>query len=168
MAYDAFMWLEGGAVPVEGETTDKEYSKKKAFAIQSFSWGASNPVTIGSSSAGAGGGKVTISSFSIMKKTDTSSPTLFTNCCKGSHFDKAHVVLRKAGGTAAVEYIKYDFDFVFVDSINWSGASGGDDSPAESVSFTFGKCAIIYTPQASKGGGKGTPVSGEYTITENV
>jgi type VI secretion system secreted protein Hcp len=150
MAYDAFMWLEGGGPPANGETTDATYKDKKAFEIYSFSFGASNPTTIGSASGGAGAGKVSISSFNIMKKSDSASPALFTNCCKGEHFDKGHVVLRKAGGTA-LEYLKYDFEEVFVESIQWSGSSGGDDTPTESVSFAFGKVNIEYEPQSAKG-----------------
>lgn len=151
MAFDAFMWLEGGNPPANGETTDATYKDKKAFEIYSFSWGASNPVTIGSASGGAGAGKVSLSSFNIMKKTDSSSTALFANCCAGTHFDKAHVVLRKAGGTQ-LPYLTYDFEEVFVDSVQWSGSSGGDDTPTESVSFAFGKVNLEYSPQSTKGG----------------
>ena len=56
MAYDAFMWLKGGAPEASGETTDKQFAGDKAFEIYSFSFGASNPVTIGSASAGSGAG----------------------------------------------------------------------------------------------------------------
>lgn len=166
MAYDAFMWLEGGDPTAEGETQDKTYKDKKAFEIYSFSWGASNPTTIGSASGGAGAGKVSISSFNVMKKTDASSAAMFTNCCKGQHFTNAHVVLRKAGGTA-VEYLKYDFEEVFVESIQWSGSSGGDDTPTESVSFAFGKVAIEYLPQLAKGE-EGTKKTATWDLRANV
>ena len=86
MAYDAFMWLTGGTPPANGETTDATYKAKKAFEIYSFSWGASNPTTIGSSSGGAGAGKVSLSSFNIMKKTDSASPALFTELRQGRPF----------------------------------------------------------------------------------
>jgi type VI secretion system secreted protein Hcp len=58
MAFDSFMYFDSGNPQPEGETTDKTYSAKKAYEIYSFSWGASNPVTIGSASGGVGGGKV--------------------------------------------------------------------------------------------------------------
>jgi len=147
MAFDTFMVIDG----VKGETQDSVYKDKGAFEIFSFSWGASNPATIGSTSSGAGAGKVSISSFNIMKKTESSSLDLFKACCKGSHFDTAYVVLRKAGGTEAVEYLRYDFEEVYVDSVQWSGSSGGDDTPTESVSFAFGKVTISYFAQSSKG-----------------
>lgn len=166
MAYDAFMWLKGGEPEAKGETTDKEMSKNNAFEIFSFSWGASNPVNIGSASSGYGAGKVSISSFNIMKKSDSASPILFLNCCKGKHFTSGHVVLRKAGGEA-IPYLEYDFDEVFVESIQWSGSSGGDDVPTESVSFAFGKVDIKYTPQSAKGT-KATPIPASWDVRTNT
>ena len=166
MAYDAFMWLKGGEPEAKGESTDKTFASKGAFEIYSFSWGASNPVTIGSATGGAGAGKVSISSFNVMKKTDSASPALFLNCCKGKHFTEAHVVLRKAGGEA-LEYLTYDFEEVFVESVQWSGSSGGDDVPTESVSFAFGKVDLKYTPQKGKGE-KGTPIPATWDVRTNT
>ncbi len=171
MAYDAFMWLKGPnqGVEVKGETKDAKYGKDDygAFEVYSFSFGASNPVTIGSATSGAGAGKVSISSFNIMKKTDKASPTLFLNCCTGAHFNEAHVVLRKAGGTAQ-EYIMYDFGQVYVESIQWSGSSGGDDTPTESVSFAYGKVSIKYYPQTATGALDTTPITGDWDMVTNA
>jgi type VI secretion system secreted protein Hcp len=157
MAFDAFLYFEGkgsSGLEAKGETTDAVYKAKGAFELSSFSWGASNPTTVGSGYGGTGGGKVSISSFNVTKQTDSASAALFKACCDGSHFDKAHVVLRKAGGKP-VEYLKYDFEEVFVASIQWGGSGGGDDTPTESVSFSFGKVKVIYTPQKPDG----TPIS---------
>lgn len=157
MAYDAFMYFEEpgpGATLPEGETSDATYQANKAFEIYSFSWGASNPVTIGSGSSGASSGKVSLSSFNIMKKTDKSSPTLFATCCTGGHFKKATVLLRKSGQATAAggePYIIYTFHKVFVESVQWSGSSGGDDTPTESVSFGFGAVQVEYKPQKDDG-----------------
>jgi type VI secretion system secreted protein Hcp len=160
------MYFDSGNPQPEGETTDKTYSAKKAYEIYSFSWGASNPVTIGSASGGVGGGKVSISSFNIMKKTDKASAVLFLSCCSGQHVPNAHVVLRKAGGKQ-IEYITYDFSEVFVESIQWSGSAGGDDTPTESVSFAFGKVEIKYTPQNADGT-PGTAIPAGWDQTKNI
>jgi type VI secretion system secreted protein Hcp len=153
MAFDAFVYFDSASssgLKVEGESTDDTYKAKKAFEIYAFSLGASNPVTIGSGSEGSGGGKVSISSFSVEKKTDAASAALFRACCDGSHFDKVHVVLRKSGGKK-VEYLKYDFEEVFIESVQWSGSTGGDDTPTESLSIAFGKVNVTYTPQKTDG-----------------
>ena len=44
-------------------------------------------------------------------------------------------------------FLKYDFTDVMVESIQWSGSTGGDDTPTESVSFAFAKVAIDYFKQ---------------------
>ena len=166
MAYDAFMWLVGGSPAVAGESTDKTFSANKAFQIYSFSFGASNPVNIGSAGAGAGAGKVSISSFNIMKQFDSASPGLFLNCAAGAHFTEAHVALRKAGGTALV-YLQYDFFEVFVESVQTSGSTGGDDTPTESVAFAFAKMDMKYTPQTTTGAA-GTPIPASWNLTTNT
>ena len=153
MAFDAFMWIEGGDHKVEGETTDATMKDKKAFEIYSFSLGGSNPVTIGSAGGGSAGGKVSLSSFNVMKKTDKGSPSLFATCCEGNHYPKATVILRKAAGASNKQsvFLQYDFEEVFVESIQWSGSSGGDDSPTESVSFAYGKITMVYSAQDATG-----------------
>ena len=158
MAFDAFLKIDG----VNGEATRKGFEKQ--MEIQSFSWGASNPSTIGAGGGGGGGGKVSVSSFNVMKKSDSASPILFQACCKGDHFATAVVTLNKAAGAAALDFIKYEFEEVYVDSVQWSGASGGDDTPSESVSFSFGKVSITYTPQ-NKDGSKGSPAVGAWDLT---
>lgn len=158
MAFDAFLKIDG----VDGESTRKGFEKQ--MELQSFSWGASNPSTVGAGGGGGGGGKVSVSSFAIMKRSDAASPILFQSCCTGSHFAKAVVTLNKAAGTTALDFIKYEFEEVYVDSVQWSGSSGGDDTPTESVSFSFGKVTMMYTPQ-NKDGSKGSPAVGSWDLT---
>jgi type VI secretion system secreted protein Hcp len=151
MSFDTFLKFTGGN-DVKGESTADGH--KDEIEIYSFSWGASNPTTIGSGSGGLTGGKVSISSFNVMKKTELSSAKLFAACCSGQHFDTAVVSMRKATGVAGKqqEFLNYTFENVMIESIQWSGSSGGDDSPTESLSIAFGKVTIKYSKQE---GGKG-------------
>ncbi len=158
MAFDAFIKLDG----VDGESTRKDFEKQ--IEILSFSWGASNPVTIGSAGPGGGAGKASLSSFNFMKISDAASPVMFQSCCAGKHFPTAKVSLRKAGGQA-MDYLVYEFENCFIDSVQWSGSSGGDDRPIESVSVTFGKVTVTYTPQDAKGNPAGKPVIGNWDVT---
>jgi type VI secretion system secreted protein Hcp len=162
MSFDTYLWIEG----IEGEATAAELKPAGQTELYSFSWGASNPSTIGTGTTGAGAGKVSVSSFNFMKKTDKASPSLFQACCAGKHFPKAKVTMRKAGGDVPVEYLIYEFEEVFVDSVQWSGSSGGDDTPTESVSLAFGKVKMTYSPQDVKGTGTG-PVAGGWDLTTN-
>jgi type VI secretion system secreted protein Hcp len=156
MAFDTYMNIDEGKV-VKGEATAKDMSG--FFEIYSFSWGASNPTTVGTGATGLAAGKVSVSSFNIMKKSDNSSPLLFSACCAGQHYKTAKVVLRKATGTDGGQkpFLTYSFTDVMVESIQWSGSSGGDDTPTESVSFAFGKVDIEYFLQDTE---KGTMKAG--------
>jgi type VI secretion system secreted protein Hcp len=151
MAFDAFLKF---TPVVKGESTDKVHAGE--IEIMSFSWGVSNPVNIGSASGGMGAGKASLSSFNLMKKTDAASPSLFKACCSGSHYTDVTITLRKAGGTTPLEYLVYVFKTVFVESIQWSGSTGGDDTPTESVSLGYGSVQITYKTQDAKGGAKDT------------
>ncbi|MEW5931177.1 MAG: type VI secretion system tube protein Hcp [Gemmatimonadota bacterium] len=157
MAFDAFLKIEG----IDGESTRKGFEKQ--IELISFSWGASNPTTIGSSGPGGGAGKASVSSFNCLKITDAASPPLFQACCSGKHFPKAKVTLRKAGGESPVDYLMYEFENVYIESVQWSGASGGDDRPTESLSLAFGRVTVTYTPQADQGA-TGSPVVGSWSV----
>ena len=159
MAFDTYLELAG----IEGEATAKGFEKK--IEIFSFSWGASAPVTIGPGSSGVSASRVSISSFNVMKKTDVASPKLFKACCTGDHIAKMTVSMRKATGTGGQDpFLIYTFETVMVESVQWSGASGGDDTPTESVSFAFGKVTVEYKTQGKDGKlVAGTPVVWDVT-----
>ena len=150
MAFDTFLKFDG--TKIKGESSADGH--KEEIEIYSFSWGASNPVTVGSGSGGMAAGKVSVSSFNIMKKSELSSPMLFAACCAGQHLPSAVVTMRKAtgedGGQGA--FLVYTFTDVMIESIQWSGSSGGDDTPTESVSIAFAKVKIEYSKQAEDSG----------------
>ncbi len=73
------------------------------------------------------------------------------------------MTLRKAGGESPVDFLMYEFENVYVESVQWSGASGGDDRPTESLSLAFGKVTVTYTPQADQGA-TGSPVVGSWSV----
>jgi type VI secretion system secreted protein Hcp len=158
MAFDAFLKIDG----IDGDSTRKGFEKQ--IEVLSFSWGGSNPSTIGVT-GGGGGGKGTLSSLNIMKKADGSSPKFFQKCMEGEHIKKASLTLNKAGGKAAVDFVKYELETVYIDSVQYSGSGGGDDTPIESVSLSFGKVTYTYTPQKADGT-KGAPVVGQWDQTK--
>lgn len=149
MAFDTFLKIT--APDVAGESTAK--GMEGSIEIFSFSFGASNPVTISSGAAGISGGKVSISSFNCMKKSEMSSAELFSSCATGQHYGQALVTMRKATGKdgGQQKFIEYKFSDVMVESIQWSGSSGGDDTPTESLSLAFAKVEITYFGQDAKG-----------------
>lgn len=109
----------------------------------SDSWSApTNRAAIGSSTSGAGAGKVTTSDaasalptgkrmhkpFTITKEIDKSSPLLTQACVSGKHIPQVDVDLGNGQ--------RYTLTDVMVSSVQ---KSGGSDRPMETVSFTYQK-----------------------------
>lgn len=144
MAFDAYLKLDG----IEGESTAK--GNEKQIMVESFSWGGSNPAEISPRGSGVGAGRVTLSSFSIIKRQDSASPELFEHLCTGQHIKKGWLYVRKQGGTQGI-FHELEFETLLVDSLQWSGSSGGEDIPTEEASFAFKKVTFGYAKQKKDG-----------------
>ena len=161
MAWDAYLVVAG----IKGESQREGHEGE--IEVISFSFGGSNPSSVGMG-GGGGTGTVALSSFNVMKKTDATSCEMFQAMCDGTHFDEAVLVLYKSGGAAgALPYLVYNFEELYVDGINWSGAEGGDNIPMESVSFSFGRIEITYTEQ-NKDGTAGGDHTGIWDVRTGV
>ena len=99
MAFDTYIKI----ATVDGEATQAKHDKW--IEIYSFSWGASNPTTVGAGGGGISAGKVSVSSFNVMKKTEASSAKLFASCCNGTHFADATVEMSKATGESGEQAV---------------------------------------------------------------
>jgi len=168
MAFDAYLKLD----TITGESTSLGF--KGCMEIFNFSLGVSNPVTIGSASTGGGGGRAVLQPFSFTKKTDSASPSLFLASASGAHIAAGTVQLRKAGGAGVqgkvtpVTYLTYIFNVIFIESVSWSGSTGGDDSPEEHVVAHYGALTIEYQPQDDTGGPKGGAVVACWNVQTNA
>ena len=62
--------------------------------------------------------------------------------------------MRKAAGTSGKQstFLQYDFTDLMVQSVQWSGTNGGDETPRESVRFAFATVKITYNSQDSATG----------------
>jgi type VI secretion system secreted protein Hcp len=163
MASDYYLKIDG----VKGETTAKGLAE--FMEISSFSFGASNPASVGSQGGGSASGKVSLSSFNVLKRTDKASPTLFQMCCAGEHAASAEVQIRKSSGNDGEQatFIKYVFSEVYIDSVQWSGASGAGAYPSESLSFSFEKVEVNYFPQDAKGKIATASKDASWNVTTN-
>lgn len=158
MAFDTFLKLtpeRAGEATADGHTGEIE--------VLSFSMGASMPSTV-STGTGLTAGKASLSSFNLMKKTDKASPILFQDCCVGTHFTDAVVTLRKAANGEQKAFLTYTFKDLMVESVQWSGSTGGDDTPMESMSVAFVECKVEYLPQADADGTLGVAIPGGFNV----
>lgn len=159
MAVAMFLDIKG----VKGESQDKDFKDK--IDIFSFSFGANNPSQV-STGSGSGAGQVSLTSISFHKVVDAATPDLFRACCSGKHFDTAKLTIREAGGNAPVDYMVVEMTQVFIDSISWGAAHGGE-KPSESLSVSFASVKITYSAQTAKGSAQPGPSAG-WDVKKNA
>lgn len=156
-AFILFVPASTSMMKVKGESQDAFFGEKPVegnywFEIKDFSFGIENKATIGSATAGAGGGKVQFNEFTIKKVVDTCSAAFFKNCCAGAHYKQVHIACRKAGtdgGSSGGPYLVFSFGTVFATKVDWSGP--GDEGTEESITFAYGQMKISYKHQAADG-----------------
>lgn len=159
MAVDMFLKIDD----IKGESADG--SHKDEIEVLSWSWGMSQSGSTHSGS-GSGAGKVSVQDVSITKYVDKSSPNLMKLCCNGTHFQKATLIVRKAGGKKPLEYIKLEMESGIIASIS-GGGSGGEDRLTENVTLNFGKFKYEYVPQKADGSGDAA-IPMQWDIAKNV
>ena len=151
MAVDMFLKIG----KIIGESRDKVYNGKDGWIdILAWSWGASNSGTTHLGS-GSGAGKANFQDISVTKYIDKATPDLLRGTAKGTHYDKAQLVVRKAGDKP-LDYLIIDMEEVMLTSYS-TGGSGGEDRLTENISLNFDWFKIKYTEQDPSGTGGKTP-----------
>ena len=159
MAVDMFIKIGD----IVGESDDKTHKAK--IDVLAWSWGMSNSGTT-HTGAGGGAGKANVQDLSFTKYIDSATNALMLACCKGTHYDDATLIVRKAGGTP-VEYVVITMNEVLVTSVS-TGGSGGEDRLTENVTLNFAKVKLEYQPQDAKGAKLGGVKPFEFSISENA
>lgn len=116
MAVDFLLKLEG---PDVGEPMGSQHADESA--IDSWSWGMNQSCTM-HVAQGGGAGKVHVQDISLTKQVDQSTPNLMQHCCKGTQFETATLVWRKASGDGGqLEYVTLEMKNVIITGVQ-SGA----------------------------------------------
>jgi len=144
MPYQAFIKIAG----VTTETSDGY------IEIVAWSFGASNPSTVGTGASGGGSGKVSFSDFHVTKVVDGASPDIFKLAIAGTIIPTVMLQVRKetsSGGSGSV-YFSVTFSNVLIAMYTLGEGNPGNDSgqnalPKESISFNFEGIEFTYHPQ---------------------
>jgi len=149
---------------VEGITGN---SSIEAGSIQifSYSWGASNPASMGSGANDSRSGKPNCSDLSIMKALDATSPYLFEKICKCVAIPSMSLKYFKNINDQNTMYIEYKFTNVYVSSQQHGGS---DENPTESVSFAYDKVEFSYYKEKATNDGVELETTKGYDMKTNV
>lgn len=152
-----YLKIEG----IKGNVTEKGHSDW--IECHSLQWGVGRAIT---STVGAGKNRESsmpsISEITITKNMDDASPKLFEEACVGD--GKKYIIHLTKTGEGAEVYTEFELEDCMISG--YSQSSGGD-RPVESVSLSFSKITMKYTPFDDKNK-KGTPVSAGYDLNKGT
>ena len=152
MAFEAYLKIDGIGI-----------SNESGIALESFSWGVSNPAT---PTSGQEGGRASFSDFSFAARVGQQSPQLFEKCAEGAVLSSAMLTI-----AGAAEQIIVKFSEVLVSSyqlneqslqkirneFSYKAQTVYTEAPVESVSLNFAK--IEYQFGGTIGSGGTTPAA---------
>ena len=155
---DIFMYLAptNDLGKLSGESGDQlTPSKTKAFELSSFTLDASNPISIGSATTGAGAGKVKFEPFQFVKPVDKYTAELFQDLSSGTKIPSIEIVVRRPGDNGLENpLIQYMLKPVILTNLHISGESR---SATETIQAEFG--AVQFAVYAQKPNGQSTVTS---------
>jgi len=150
-----YLQLDG----VEGKVTTKGH--EGWIDVDSLQWGVGRAISsaIGTS-ADREASKPSISEVTMSKQMDASSPQLFTEACVGKS-KKAVIHLCTTGTDQIDTYMEYELEDCMVSG--YSVSTSGDARPGESLSLSFTKMTMKFTPY-DKAGKPMSPIPAGYDM----
>ena len=131
---------------IDGKVTAKGH--EKWIDVSSMQWGVGRAISSSvGTSADREASKPSISEVSVTKIMDQSSPLIFTEACVGKG-KKVTVDLCTTGTESIDTYMSYELEDCMISG--YSVSSGGD-RPSESISLSFTKMNMKFTPYDDKG-----------------
>lgn len=144
-AADYFLKLEG----VAGELTGA--GPEGSLAVASWSFGASNPTSVGSSGMSAGRSSAAPSaeptpgssgSLTVVKQYDKSSPKLAKHCASGNHIASAQLKRCENGACRS-----YELKDVVISSVTLTSDGGG--GATEQLTLNYTKIEYAHEPKGT-------------------
>jgi len=117
--------------------------------LDSWSWGASNPASLGGK--GLAAGKPSLSDFSCSFALEAGSFAMVANLTKGTHIANATFTGRKTGGGGTpYNYLVITLTNCFITGFSTGGGATG--VPPASLSIAYEKVQYQYYTQDTKSG----------------
>jgi len=143
MPSDYYITIAG----INGET--QAQGMTNAIELDSWSWGASNPASLGGK--GLAAGKPSLSDFNCSFALEAASYAIVQNLTKGTHIATATFTGRKTGGGGTpYTYLLITMSNCFIASFSTGGGSSG--TPPASLGIAYEKIQYQYYTQDTSSG----------------
>ncbi|MFO1203029.1 MAG: type VI secretion system tube protein Hcp [Tabrizicola sp.] len=131
---------------IPGESGRKDHEDE--IIISSVQWGVTRPM-VNTPGVGRSTGMANVSSITVTKLYDKSSPYLAQAVLLATAFPQIAITLRKDSGETHLDYLTIGLSDCMIESYHFSGASDVETPPMESISIVFNKVHVLYIEQAS-------------------
>jgi type VI secretion system secreted protein Hcp len=150
-AGDMFLLVKGATHgQINGEALDDKH--KGEIEVLGWSWGIQGKPSLG---GGGASGKATIRELKIIKRVDKASTALMGAVRTNEVIKEAVLTLRKTG-KGALEFLKISIEQGRVVSLDIeAGDASGGSTLIETVTLSFNKVSVEYTPQGGDGQAQG-------------
>jgi len=146
---------------IDGESQAADMEKN--IELESWSWGASNPASLGGK--GLAAGKPSLSDFTCSFSLEAASPKLIEALCKGTHLDSFTFTGRKTGGDGKpYKFLIHEHKNCFITSFSMGGGSTG--VPTASLSIAYEAMSHKYFSQDTKSGSVSLVAEAKYDIKQ--
>lgn len=142
---DIFLLLESTRSGlIRGEVSDPGHDGE--MAVEDWSWGMSSGSAMGDGKAA----RTALSELRIVRWVDAGSTALMSVMRANELIKRAVLTVRKAGGTAPIDYFVLTIERGRITSYEVS-TSGEPGTLCESLTIAFEKIEIQYSKQSTKG-----------------
>ena len=144
---DMFLKIEGTKQgPIKGDSTVAGHLDE--IEVIGWNWG----MDVSAASFGGGSARTTLQEMVVRKRVDRSSTGLMSALRNNEPLKAVTLSVRKAGGTAAVDYLKIKMEKARL--MSHKIASVGDELPEihEELRIAFFKVCVEYQVQTAAGG----------------
>lgn len=144
---DMFLYVKGArAGVIKGEAVDSKH--KDEIEVLSWSWGLKGRSSF---DGGTATGRSTMRELTISKKFDKASTALMSALRTNEPIKQAVLTLRKIG-EKPLEFLKITIEDGRITSLDINaGDEDGSADVLETVTFSFNKIQVDYTPQGQDG-----------------
>ena len=157
MPSDYYLLIAG----VNGES--QASGMTNCIELDSWSWGASNPASLGGK--GLAAGKASLADFTCSFALEAASYAIVGNLTKGTHIATVTFTGRKTGGGGTpYNYLVITMSNCFLTSFSTGGGSSG--VPPASLSLAYEKIQYQYYTQDTASGAVSLAGSATYDIKQ--
>ncbi len=147
---DMFLKIEGTRQgPIKGDSNVPGHIDE--VDVIGWNWG----MDVSAASFGNASARTTLQELVIRKRVDRASTALMSALRANEPLKKVTLSVRKAGGEAAVDYLKITIEKARVMSHKIGSASDDKPEVVEELRIAFFKVNVQYQPQTGTGGGGG-------------